>query len=157
LTGTGEIVVSGAHVLTSVGPGEDAALTKIVVDGTIWHRTGDAGAWDERGRLWLLGRCAARIEMVRKDGSQGQLYPFAVESAAHTFPAIKYAALVAHDGRRILALELYTPQDERWFTTLKGRLAWAEIDEIRILDKMPVDKRHNAKIDYPALRRLLDN
>jgi hypothetical protein len=26
---------------------------------------------------------------------------------------------------------------------------------VRVLDKVPVDGRHNAKIDYPAIRKLL--
>jgi acyl-CoA synthetase (AMP-forming)/AMP-acid ligase II len=153
---SGEIVVRGPHVLTSVGPREDPTLTKISVDGEIWHRTGDAGYWDQEGRLWLLGRCAARIDTIRADGSQERLYPFVVESAAHTYPAVKHAALVALQRRRILALELYSPQESRWLAAIQETLSWAELDEIRILDKMPVDKRHNAKIDYPALRRLLD-
>jgi acyl-coenzyme A synthetase/AMP-(fatty) acid ligase len=156
-TGVGEIVVTGPHVLTTVGPGEDATLTKIHVGDQIWHRTGDAGTWDEEGRLWLLGRCAARIEHINPDGSRQSIYPFAVESAAHTFAPIKHAALVALQGRRILALELYTPQTGAWESTLKETLAWAQLDEIRILTKMPVDRRHNAKINYPALRALLTN
>lgn len=154
-SGIGEIVVSGPHVLESVGPGEDPALTKIAVGDQLWHRTGDAGVWDEQGRLWLLGRCAARLDPVHPDDSPETRYPFAVESAAHTFPAIKHAALVAQAGKRILALELYAPQDASWLATLQEALAWAKLDEIRILDRMPVDKRHNAKINYPALRRLL--
>lgn len=154
-TGAGEIVVAGPHVLTTVGPGEDASLTKIRAGDEIWHRTGDAGDWDQTGRLWLLGRCAARIEHIKSDGSQQSLYPFTVESAAHTFAAVKHAALVALSGRRTLAIELYTPQDDKWLNTLKETLAWAQLDEIRILDKMPVDRRHNAKINYPALRQLL--
>ncbi len=108
---TGEIVVRGPHVLTRVGPGEDASLTKIVIGEQIWHRTGDAGRWDAQGRLWLLGRCAARIDTQCQDGTVGTIYPFAVETAAHTFAAVKHAALIAHQERRILALELYTPQD----------------------------------------------
>jgi acyl-CoA synthetase (AMP-forming)/AMP-acid ligase II len=152
----GEIVVRGPHVLTSVGPEEDPALTKIQVDSEIWHRTGDAGYWDQTGRLWLLGRCAARIDTIRADGSQERLYPFVVESAAHTFAAVKHAALVGLQRRRVLTLELYSPQDVRWLAAIHETLSWAELDEIRILDKMPVDRRHNAKIDYPALRRLLD-
>ena len=151
----GEIVVAGPHVLTRVGPGEDASLSKIAVADQVWHRTGDAGYWDERGRLWLLGRCAARLDSTQPDGTRRTLYPFAVESAAHTFPAIKHAALVEQYGRRILALELYSHQDDRWLATLRATLAWAALDEIRILDIMPVDKRHNAKINYPALRKLL--
>jgi acyl-CoA synthetase (AMP-forming)/AMP-acid ligase II len=151
----GEIVVSGAHVLTSVGPSEEATLTKIDVGKQRWHRTGDAGSWDEENRLWLLGRCAARIDRRLAGGSEQTLYPFQVESAAHTFPAVKHAALVEQGGRCILALELYTAQDEHWFASFTETLAWAALDEIRILARLPVDKRHNAKIDYPALRRLL--
>ncbi|MCC6458759.1 MAG: AMP-binding protein [Caldilineaceae bacterium] len=154
-TGRGEIVVTGSHVLTHTGPGDDPALTKIRVGEQIWHRTGDAGYWDEQGRLWLLGRCSARIDRTHPDGLQESLYPFAVETAAHTFPSVKHAALVAQGNRLLLALELYTPQEADWLTELKQTLAWARLDELRILPHMPVDKRHNAKIDYPALRRML--
>jgi acyl-CoA synthetase (AMP-forming)/AMP-acid ligase II len=154
-TGVGEIVVRGPHVLATTGPGEEPNLTKIMVGELIWHRTGDAGAWDEQGRLWLLGRCAARINRLRSGGVQESLYPFAVESAAHTFPAVKHAALVEQQGRCVLALELYMPQEVNDLADLKKALAWAELDEIRILPRLPVDKRHNAKIDYPALKRLL--
>lgn len=106
------------------------------------------------GRAFVAGRDAARrafLNTVGKDGSQETIYPFAVESAAHTFPAIKHAVLVAHQGRRILALELYTPQGATWLAQLQATLTWANLDEIRILPQMPVDKRHNAKINYPAL------
>jgi olefin beta-lactone synthetase len=162
----GEIVVAGSHVLTTTGPGDDPARAKIVVGEQIWHRTGDAGSWDEEGRLWLLGRCAARIDGQASD-QQGSdqdggdaLYPFTVETAAHTFPNIKHAALIAHQGHRILALELYVSlrpyQMIKWLAEIKATLAWAKLDSIRILPRLPVDKRHNAKIDYPALARLLD-
>ena len=152
---TGEIVVAGPHVLTTVGPGEDAALTKIAVGDQLWHRTGDAGYFDAQGRLWLVGRCVARLERMLPDGTPRTLYPFSVESAAHTFPAVKHAALVAQAGQWVLALELYRPQSAAWLATLQETLAWAGLDAIRILPRLPVDKRHNAKIDYPALRRLL--
>ena len=35
-------------------------------------------------------------------------------------------------------------------------LRWANLDAVQILPSLPVDRRHNAKIDYPALRRLLE-
>jgi acyl-coenzyme A synthetase/AMP-(fatty) acid ligase len=148
-------------VLTSTGPGDDPSLTKIRVGKEIWHRTGDAGYWDEQGRLWLLGRCAARIDGVRQDGSQEPLYPFSVETAAHTFSAVKHAALVSQGNRRTLALEFYVPPSAQALGAFKREiqeaLAWAALDEIRILPRLPVDKRHNAKIDYPALHRLLND
>jgi acyl-CoA synthetase (AMP-forming)/AMP-acid ligase II len=152
--GTGEIVVAGPHVLTEAAYGEDASLTKITAAHQRWHRTGDAGYWDANGRLWLMGRCAARIDRTLPDGSAQRLYPFAVESAAHTFAEVKHAALVEQNERCILAIELYTPQDETWFARFQQTLSWAMLDEIRTLKRIPVDKRHNAKIDYPALRRL---
>jgi hypothetical protein len=35
------------------------------------------------------------------------------------------------------------------------RLAWAHLAGVQIVDRVPVDTRHNAKVDYPALRELL--
>jgi acyl-CoA synthetase (AMP-forming)/AMP-acid ligase II len=147
--GIGEIVVSGEHVLSGYLHGCGDAKTKFMVEGTVWHRTGDAGYLDERGRLWLLGRCAARIE-----DEHGLLYPFAVECALSYLPDIRRSALVSHNNRRILAVEFY-PEASKQLSPLKDALSWTHLDEIRVYKQLPVDKRHNAKIDYPALYRLL--
>jgi hypothetical protein len=40
-------------------------------------------------------------------------------------------------------------------TILRRNLAWASIDEFRFVQAIPLDKRHNAKVDYPALKRML--
>lgn len=137
----GEIVVAGDHVLPGYLHGRGDAETKLDAEGHRWHRTGDAGYLDERGRLWLLGRCAAKVMDER-----GTLYPFAVECAAQPWRT----AFVSHNGRRLLVVEPGTPTD------LKDRLRWAQIDEVRTVKRIPLDKRHNAKVDYPALRRILE-
>ncbi len=145
----GEIVVAGDHVLQGYVHGEGDAETKFRVDGRVWHRTGDAGYRDENNRLWLLGRCSARIEDL-----SGTAYPFAVECAAMEDAAVGRAALVARDGRRLLAVEPAagrSPDAAR----LKDLLAWAKLDGIVSVGKIPVDKRHNAKVDYPALERMM--
>jgi acyl-CoA synthetase (AMP-forming)/AMP-acid ligase II len=147
----GEIVVSGDHVLTGYLHGRGDEETKFKVDGAVWHRTGDAGCRDGQGRLWLLGRCSARIE----DG-RGALYPFAVETAVYQDAAIRRAALVGRAGRRVLALEYYDGQAKPDLASLRSSVAWAGLDEVRVCAHLPVDKRHNAKIDYPALHKLLD-
>ena len=146
----GEIVVSGEHVLPGYLNGHGDHETKFSVNGTIWHRTGDAGYLDPRGRLWLLGRCAARI-----DDAHGFIYPFAVEAAASQYPLVRRSALVAHRGRRILAVQLDDRVSAADLSALRESLAWAHTDEIQVHKRLPVDKRHNAKIDYSALDKLL--
>jgi len=145
---TGEIVVAGDHVLPGYLGGIGDEETKFRVEGEVWHRTGDAGLLDERGRLWLAGRCAARIEDAR-----GAIYPFGVECVAMTFPAVRRAAMVALDGRRVLVVE--AERDERLVAELSAAVAWAQVDDVRFMATLPVDKRHNAKIDYPELKKAL--
>lgn len=146
----GEIVVSGAHVLQGYLCGQGDAETKFKVDETIWHRTGDAGYLDEQGRLWLLGRCAARIQ-----DQHGVIYPFAVECALSEDPGVRRSALARHRGARVLVLELSDGAHRKDALELKAQLGWAHLDEV-VFEKIPVDKRHNAKVDYPALFALLD-
>lgn len=146
----GEIVVTGDHVLSGYWKGQGNSETKFSVSEAIWHRTGDAGYLDKKGRLWLLGRCMARIEDQR-----GILYPFAVESAVSQYPNIRRSACVACKTRRTLAIEPEHPVSSKDMAALKAALSWAAIDRIVALKRIPVDPRHNAKLDYPALTGLL--
>src|SRR5262249_35102583 len=128
----GEIVVNGDHVVPGYLRGEGDEETKFRVDGAIWHRTGDAGYLDEHGRLWLLGRCIARIH-----DEHGDLYPFAAETAAYQDPRVRRAALVAHRSKRVLAVE---PLDGLALDldALRSTLAWAQLDEVRLCPRIPV-------------------
>jgi acyl-CoA synthetase (AMP-forming)/AMP-acid ligase II len=147
----GEIVVSGTHVLEGYLNGQSEEETKFRVDETPWHRTGDAGYFDKRGRLWLLGRCAARV-----DDGHGALYPLGVEQAAMRHPCIGQAAMVSHRGQRVLAVTLRDPGAQPDFASLLKSLSFANVDSIRILKRLPVDQRHQSKIDYPSLHQLLE-
>jgi olefin beta-lactone synthetase len=150
----GEIVVSGEHVLHGYLNGVGDEETKFNVlefngGASRWHRTGDAGYLDEQGKLWLLGRCAAKIE----DG-YGVLYPFAAECAAYQHAGVKRVAAVLHKGKRLLLVE---PKggEQPDLDALKSSLAWAKFVEVRLMT-LPVDKRHNAKIDYGKLKGMLE-
>lgn len=145
---TGEIVVSGEHVLQGYLDGEGDSETKFPIDETIWHRTGDAGYLDHDGRLWLLGRCAAKVSDAR-----GDIYPFAVECVAMSFPFVRRCAFVLHEGKRLLAVEGDLSGSNA--APLRQALEWAKIDELREMKAVPVDARHNAKVNYPKLRKLL--
>lgn len=145
----GEIVLTGDHVLKGYLHGEGDRETKFTVDDERWHRTGNAGYLDQDGRLWLVGRCSARIE-----DTKGVLYPFSVECAASFLSGVKRSAMIAHRGRRILPVETQGSLDR---AGLLSHLAWAELDAVQEVEKIPVDKRHNAKVDYTRLRNFWIN
>jgi len=146
----GEILVTGPHVLRGYLNGAGDHETKVRLGSTIWHRTGDAGRLGSDGRLWLLGRCAAKVEDAR-----GSLYPFSVECVAQEHPGVARAAFVQHRGQRCLVVEANEQfaEHEQW--TLEAKLSWAGLDRVIKVATLPLDERHNAKIDYRALHRLL--
>jgi len=146
----GEIVVTGPHVLPGYLHGEGDRETKFRVGGVVWHRTGDAGRVDADGNLWLLGRCAVRI-----CDRQGVLYPFTVETAAGSLAAVRRSAFVGAGGRRTLVVEPAAGSTSAELDLLQSKLSWAKIERVLLLPRIPVDRRHNAKTDYPELNRLL--
>jgi olefin beta-lactone synthetase len=147
----GEIIVSGAHVLPGYLHGHGDSETKIWVEGQVWHRTGDAGQLDLQGRLWLAGRANARISDAR-----GTIYPFSVECAALEFPGVNRCALLEHQNQRLLCVEWSNPRTGHTArNSLLEHLAWAQVDQVRSLPSLPMDARHNAKVDLKKLRALL--
>jgi acyl-CoA synthetase (AMP-forming)/AMP-acid ligase II len=149
----GEVIVSGDHVLSGYLGGVGDPETKIRVAGKVWHRTGDAGWLDRDGRLWLLGRCAAKLPPAkpRTDLPEGALdYPFAIESALRVrYPGLLTAAL-GWKGKRVLVIASEAPAG------LEQETAEFGIEEVLRVAALPMDRRHNAKIDYPALRAMLE-
>ena len=147
----GEIAVNGPHVLAGYlgGIGDDE--TKFRVDGEVWHRTGDAGCLDAAGRLWLLGRAGAVIRDER-----GTIYPFAAECAASQLAWIERSALASQNGGRLLAVQLGAGAPADAERRVKNTLPWAQLDRVVRLARIPVDSRHNAKVDYPALKKALE-
>ena len=147
----GEIVVTGAHVVRGYLHGRGDEETKFRVGQDVWHRTGDIGYLDDRARLWLLGRASAVIEDAR-----GVVYPFAVECVAREVLGVRRSAVVGRRGQRLLVVER-TPADPAIDRAVAlSTLAWAGIDDIVTVGALPMDRRHNSKIDYGALAKLLE-
>ncbi|MEX2389174.1 MAG: AMP-binding protein [Phycisphaeraceae bacterium] len=146
----GEIIVRGERVIRGYLNGVGDEQSKIHVDGEVWHRTGDLGRFDSAGQLWLMGRATGRVTDDR-----GTLEPLAVEAAAMEYPTIARCALLAVEGERVLMVEPTGANTNGWRDALLEQLAWARIDRLVVLRRLPVDRRHNAKVDYPALRHLL--
>lgn len=137
-----EIFVAGDHVNQGYLDAADDVSTKSRRDGRLWHRTGDAARLDDQGRLWLLGR---------REAASGGLFPFAVETAALSWPGVRQAALLAGEGRAKLALS----GDTLDIAVLQTRAAKLGAIDVVELKAIPMDKRHNSKADYSRLRTML--
>lgn len=138
-----EILVAGEHVVeTYVDPADNAATKIRDAQGTIWHRTGDGGRFDEKGRLWLLGRVQGRI---------GDLWPFAIETAARSWPGVQRAALCQLDGQSCLAIEGNAAHLAHWRDAAAG-LGVSRVVTVRAI---PLDRRHRSKIDYARLATVI--
>jgi acyl-CoA synthetase (AMP-forming)/AMP-acid ligase II len=155
----GEIVVAGAHVVPRYldDPRADALNKLYPSQSEVWHRTGDTGQWDENRELWLTGRVA---DLVWHRGQM--LEPFTLEQQLDGWPGIERCALVSLDASDETRLFLaVVPTDwERWEALEDRLLGWLgerSLDAILPLrlPQMPVDKRHQTKLDRPTLRRFL--
>jgi len=155
----GEVIVSGDHVNRRYVDNDDATRRAKLfeVDGTVWHRTGDLAYEDDEGLMWLVGRHSYAIE--RDDGL---VHPFPIEIALNALPQVERSALVAtrRHPRGIVAILATSRQADTLEAKRSARevLASFGLDdlEVRFVDAMPVDGRHNSKVDRVSMRAQLN-
>ena len=150
----GEIVVKGE--LVSQGYFENPladALAKIPDNGGFWHRMGDLGWMDKKGRIWFCGRKSHRVVTSRET-----LYTIPCESIFNTHPLVHRSALVGigPPGRQVpvVCIELKKGKGRVHRKAVKAELLelaarndmTRDIRAILFHDSFPVDIRHNAKI-----------
>ena len=120
-----------------------------------WHRMGDIGYLDEQGRFWYCGRKSHRVE-----SNQRTLYTECVESIINTHPAVRRSALVGVGPRGEQTPVVIVETNETWSNAHQDellRLARTHekteaIDHFLIVPwRLPVDIRHNAKINREKL------
>jgi acyl-CoA synthetase (AMP-forming)/AMP-acid ligase II len=139
-----EILVAGDHVVGGyLDPAQDLSTKVSDADGTIWHRTGDAGRFDEAGRLWLRGR---------REGRVGGLWPFEIEAMARLWPGVRRAALSERAGQAVLAIE----GDPRHRALWQDAACAADLRQVLWVRRIPLDRRHGSKVDQAGLKRLLE-
>jgi acyl-CoA synthetase (AMP-forming)/AMP-acid ligase II len=151
----GEITVRGPQVSTTyINRPEATKLAKIPdPSGTVWHRMGDLGYLDNRGRIWFCGRKAHRVIT-----SKSTLFTIPVEGVFNTHPKVLRTALVGVGMKGsqlpVLCVELETKADKikqelisRELLDLGSRYPHTKnIQKILFHPAFPVDIRHNAKI-----------
>jgi len=152
----GEICVKGAVVTRAYhNRPQSTRMAKMQDprDGGIWHRMGDLGYIDEKGRIWFCGRKAHRVVTA-----EGTLYTIPVEGVFNAHPSVYRTALVGigEPGNQepVLCVELDREQGPHDEATIRGELSamaarYAHTRSIRRFlfhPSFPVDIRHNAKI-----------
>jgi acyl-coenzyme A synthetase/AMP-(fatty) acid ligase len=150
----GEIVVSGPNVTQDYLANDEANLKSKIFDSDsvkYWHRTGDLGRIDEKGRVWFYGRKSQRV--VTKNST---LFTIPCESVINQHPMVSRSALVGvkfhNEYVAVICIELVSGIKR----TEKLKKELLDLDasntltkEIRVVlfhKKFPVDPRHNAKI-----------
>jgi len=147
-TETGEIVVSGNHVLKSYINNEEAILrNKIPINNRVWHRTGDAGCVDEYNNLFLKGRCNEIIHHNKK-----VYYPLLVTYTFEQYTNCS-AALLLYGAELVLVVE---SQDKINNGLLVSVLRKLQIEDatVRYIKQLPRDPRHRTKVDYEKLKTI---
>jgi olefin beta-lactone synthetase len=147
----GEITVSGSHVLREYVD-DEAALrhNKIFVGPDCWHRTGDSGFLKD-GKLYLTGRCNTLIYRGKH-----LIAPFVFEGYFQTFAGVEIGTIMEIDGQIIAWLEASDQADK---TSIEAQVLAAEpaINCIIFVQMIPRDLRHNTKIDYEKLKKLVQH
>jgi len=122
---------------------------------TGWHRSGDMGRFDTEGRLWIEGRLVHAVSTP-----SGVVTPISVERRLGRVAGVRRAAIVGVGPRGTQQVVAVVETDE---PVRRASLATLElVDSLRtsagidiaaafVVPHLPVDKRHNAKIDRSAL------
>jgi len=152
----GEIVVRAAHQkdhynrlwATERASGRDPG----------WHRTGDVGHLDGEGRLWIGGRLAHVITTPT-----GPRAPVGIEQAVERLPRVRHAACVGVGprGTQQVVVIVVTGEDRTGLADLDLTAAVRRIaggDVVAVLQRsgLPVDIRHNSKVDRTELAAWAD-
>jgi olefin beta-lactone synthetase len=152
----GEIVVAGPVVTREYFNRYEATRLAKIADPvrlTFYHRMGDVGYCDNRGRLWFCGRKSHRVILADET-----LFTIPCESVFNAHPAVARSALVGVRRRGkiepVICVEPLQPMSRSERSGVRQELlesgaafphTW-RIKTILFHPSFPVDIRHNAKI-----------
>lgn len=157
----GEILVRGTHVSPEYYLDPESTHKNKVPDlQGDWHRFGDVGYLDAQGRLWVCGRVSQR---VKAEG--GNVFPLQVEPLFDAHPKVRRSGLVGVPGTAgelpVLCVEVEPDVGKDQLPDLHRELLARAADfdmankihAILFKDALPVDPRHNSKIERPRLAK----
>lgn len=150
----GEITVKGDLVTRQYFENPEAdATAKIEDKGSFWHRMGDVGWKDSKGRIWFCGRKSHRVKT-----KENTLFTIPCEAVFNNHPQVFRSALVGIGSRDqqtpVICIELKQSRHRLNKKTIKNELfelarqneLTKDIETILFHKSFPVDIRHNSKI-----------
>ncbi|GMQ85569.1 MAG: alpha/beta fold hydrolase [Acidimicrobiia bacterium] len=123
-----------------------------------WHRSGDVGHLDETGRLWIEGRMGHIATTP-----SGPVTPVGIEHAVSALPEVAHAAVVGVGpaGTQQLVVVVVPVgrsrrphlADENLADRVRAKAHAVDVAAVMTSPSLPVDKRHNSKIDRTRIAR----
>ena len=157
----GELVVSGQHVCRDYYRNPQATAENKLRDmaGNIWHRMGDTGRLDSDGRFWLAGRLHSTItrdsaflhpqliEQMLSNSVEGLTRVAAVGVTNESLGQACWIVAEVKSQKPETIVEIQSQMQQHGFPC---------DNVVLVTNPLPVDPRHNSKIDYDALRQQLE-
>jgi acyl-coenzyme A synthetase/AMP-(fatty) acid ligase len=123
-----------------------------------WHRSGDVGHIDDDGRLWIEGRIGHIVTTAA-----GPVTPVGIEHAVSELSGIAQAAVVGvgpSGTQQVVVVAVPTVHrrradlaDEDLADRVRARAGDVDVAAVLVVPSLPVDKRHNSKIDRTRVAR----
>jgi len=144
----GEVCIHAAHAKDGY---DKLWVTQHRSEHEQWHRSGDVGHLDADGRLWIEGRM---IHVMTT--ASGPVTPVGIEQACESEAGISRAAAVGvgpAGTQQVVVVVVPAVPPQRpdlapdALTQRVRAVAGVEVAAVLVVPALPVDKRHNSKID----------
>ena len=144
-----------------------AAKIKGEEENVLWHRMGDLGYKDEDGHIWFCGRKSHRLDIQEIQGNV-TIAPIPYENMINELPHVSRCALIAPKQNEkviptliVVPLNTLSTQEKRELSNKIEQALLAhpiplKINHIFYRKSLPVDGRHNIKIDRIKLAKIFE-
>ena len=156
----GEIIVTGPHVIKKYWEEKSILFEKNKIKDmkkNIWHRTGDAGYLDDKNRIWLVGSRTNIFKIKNKNMSSLMFeYVFDALDEIEKTAILKDKKLVLFvqpKNKKILKDSFKKKKIEKEIYRICKKKD-LPVEEIVFTNRIPLDKRHNTKVDYKKLESI---
>ncbi len=158
----GEFICTGDHVCRDYYNNPEAFKTTKILDekNRVWHRTGDLAYIDSEKNLWIVGRVNNAIERAGK-----YYFPVRAEVLLKRMDFTYRCAFLGVEDTKLgqatyAVIELKGEIDRETFDFEKAKKEIHRVfeknkipvDEIKFVQKIPMDPRHHSKVEYKVLR-----